>query len=158
MDLKTEQAVWSRVKGTVGMTAEEAVLPERLEGLILQEQADAAALRELSRRMGGQGRGDLTRIANETAARARELTALHYLLTGRRLRVKTPNRPIKGPLPEALRELCLRLEQTGKSYAGLEQEFSERADLFGRCARQSRKQADLLLSQLKNQLLRQSEK
>ena len=105
MDLQTEQAVWRRVKGPGAVTAEEAVLPERLEALILQEQADAAALRTLARRMGGQENAVLTRAAAGTEARARDLTALHFLLTGRRLRLKTPPVNPSGPLPEALREL-----------------------------------------------------
>ena len=157
MDLQTEQAVWRRVKGPGAVTAEEAVLPERLEALILQEQADAAALRTLARRMGGQENAVLTRAAAGTEARARDLTALHFLLTGRKLRLKTPPVNPPGPLPEALRELCLRLEQTAKTYRSLEAEFAERAELFGRFARQSREQARSLLSQMKNHLPRQTE-
>lgn len=157
MDLQTEQAVWRRVKGPGAVTAEEALLPERLEALILQEQADAAALRGLSRRMNGQGRAVLSRAAAATDSRARELTALHYLLTGRRLRMKTPPVQSSGPIPEALRETCLRLEQTARAYKSLETEFSDRAELFSRFARDSREQARILLSQLKNHLPRQAE-
>ena len=39
MDLQSEQAVWRRVKGP-GPGAEEALLPERLEALILEERTD----------------------------------------------------------------------------------------------------------------------
>lgn len=157
MDLQTEQAVWRRVKGPGAATAEEALLPERLEALVLQEQTDAARLQSLAKRIKGQGSGVMNRIAAETEARARELTALHYLLTGRRLRLKTPPPGAPGPLPEALRELCLRMEQTAKAYRSLEAEFSDRAELFARFARQSREQAGRLLSQLQSHLPRQTE-
>lgn len=157
MDLQTEQAVWRRVKGPGAVTAEEAVLPERLEALIFQEQADASSLRVLARRLSGKGSAALSRIAAETDARTRELTALHYLLTGRRLRLNAP--PVKPPaaLPDALREACLRMEQTARTYGSLAEEFSDRAELFSRFARQSREQAQTLLNQLKNRLPRHAE-
>lgn len=152
MDLQTEQAVWRRVKGPGAITAEEALLPERLEALILEEQADAAALRSLSRRMGGQGSAVLSRVAAGTEARARELTTLHYLLSGRRLRLKTPPAVLKGPLSETLRQTCLRLEQTAKAYGSLEKEFANRAELFSRYARQAREQVRSLMTQLQKTL------
>ena len=157
MDLQTEQAVWRRVKGPGAVTAEEALLPERLEALILQEQADAAALRGLSRRMNGPESAALSRIAAAADSRAKELTALHSLLTGRRLRMKVPPVRNSGPVPEALREICLRMEQTAKAYKSLETEFADRAELFSRYARDSRDQARTLLSQLKNHLPRQAD-
>lgn len=148
MDLQTEQAVWRRVKGPGAAAAEEALLPERLEALILQEQADAAVLRTLARRMGGQGSAVLSRVASGSEARARELTTLHYLLSGRRLRLKAPPAVIKGPLSANLRQTCLRMEQTAKAYGCLEKEFSDRAELFSRFARQAREQSRSLMTQL----------
>lgn len=130
MDLQTEQAVWRRVKGPGGMTAEEALLPERLEALILEQQADAASLQALSRRMRGQASAALSRMAQRTNARAQRLTTLHYLLTGRRLRLQTPKLPRPDPLPEALREAWLRTRQAAKAYDALREEFSDFAEEF----------------------------
>ena len=131
MDLQTEQEVWRRVKGPGGMRAEDAVLPERLEALILEQRADSAALQALSRQMRGQGSTVLSRMAQRTKRRAQKLTTLHFLLTGRRLRVRNPAKlPAAGPLPEALREAWLRNKQAARAYDALREEFSDYAEEF----------------------------
>jgi hypothetical protein len=60
-------------------------------------------------------------------------------------------------MPDALREACLRMEQTARAYGSLEAEFADRAALFSRFARQSRDQAGTLLTLLQNRLPRQTE-
>ncbi|MBQ1411007.1 MAG: hypothetical protein IIY94_07030 [Oscillospiraceae bacterium] len=130
MDLQTEQAVWARVKGPGGIPAEQALLPERLEALILEQRADAASLRALSRQMRGQGSASVSRMAQRTDARAQKLTTLHYLLTGRQLRLQSPKLPPQGPLPEALRQAWLRTRQAAKAYEALREEFSDYAEDF----------------------------
>ena len=98
MTRETEQAIWSRVRGPGAMNAETALLPERLEQLILDQKRNAAQLRQLSRRLSGPGRALLMRMAGESDDRARELTAVHYLLTGRRLRLQPkPAGSARGP-------------------------------------------------------------
>ena len=130
MDLQTEQAVWRRVKAPGGMSAEEAVLPERLDALILEQRADSATLRALSRQIRGQGSATLSRMAQRTEARTQKLTTLHYLLTGRRLRLQNPKLPPTGPLPEALREAWLRNRQAARAYDALREEFADYAEAF----------------------------
>ena len=145
MDLQTEQAVWRRVRGPGNMTAEEAVLPERLEALILEQQSLAAAQRELARRMRGSQSAAMSRMAGLTMAQARELIALHYMLTGRALRLQTPRPQLPGPMPEALRETWQRLRQTTRTYESLETEFGDYANDFSRFSRQTRDHARALM-------------
>ena len=130
MDQQTERAVWARVKGTGGMTAEEALLPERLEALILEQRTDVAALRALFRRVRGQGSRTLSGLAERAGTRVRKLTTLHYLLTGRKLRLQTPKLPPQGPLPEALRQAWLRTRQAARACEALREEFSDYAEDF----------------------------
>lgn len=138
MDLQTEQAVWRRVKGNDSVTAEEALLPERLEALILEQRTDAAALQALSRRLRGQGSASLAQIVRRTQARVRKLTALHYLLTGRRLRLQTPAIPRPDPLPEALRAAWLRNRQTVRAFEALREEFTDYGEDFADWAAETR--------------------
>ncbi len=138
MDQREAQAVWQRVRATGGLTAEEAVLPERLEALILEQQTNAALLRKLSRRLPGGQSAVLSRTAARAETQTRELNTLHYLLTGRALRLKTP--PIAGNEPprEALRDACLRLRRAAQAFESLREEFSDYAEDFGRFAAEAR--------------------
>lgn len=138
MEKQIEQEVWRRVRGPGGPTAEEALLPERLEALIVEQQAEAAELRSIARRLRGQQSAALTRIAAGIEARVRALTTLHYLLTGRRLRLQPPGAKANAPVSEALRSLSLRLRQTERAYVGLQGEFADYAEDFERFARQTR--------------------
>ena len=152
MDLQTEQAVWARVKGPGGMTAEEAVLPERLEAMILEQRADAASLRALARRMRGQGSATLAKLAERNTARARKLTTLHYLLTGRKLRLQTPKPQKPDPLPEALRAAWLRTRQAARAYDALREEFSDYAEDFADYAMDAKTDGRTLEGILRQQL------
>ena len=152
MDLQTEQAVWSRVKAPGGVSAEEAVLPERLEALILEEGSLARSLRSLAPRLRGPQKAELQRIAARNESRARSLTTIHYLLTGRRLRLRPPRPSRPGPLPEALREACLQMRQCVRAYEALEKEFSAFEEDFARYSNQSRTDARGLTAFLEQQL------
>ncbi len=152
MDHQTEQAVWRRVNAVGSVTAEEALLPERLEALLLQERADAASLRQLSRSMNGTGSAAVARVAAKTEARTRTLVTLHYLLTGRRLRPQTPPCGKPGETLEALRAASLRMEQTVKTYERLAEEFPERKALFSELGCQSRGQYRALTVQIQTML------
>lgn len=152
MEKQTEQEIWRRVRGPGGPTAEEAILPERLEALIVEQRADAAALRELSGRLRGPQAAALSRMAVQAGKRAQELTTLHYLLTGRRLRLQTPRRPSLGPLPEALRATWLRMRQTERAFAGLQTEFSAYEDDFGHYVLELRANSRTLAATLQGQL------
>ncbi|MBQ1371832.1 MAG: hypothetical protein IIY70_02760, partial [Oscillospiraceae bacterium] len=81
-----------------------------------------------------------------------ELTTLHYLLTGRRLRLQTPRRPPQGPLPEALRAAWLRMRQTERAFTGLQAEFSDYEEDFSRYARDIRSNSRTLSEALQAQL------
>jgi hypothetical protein len=152
MDLQTEQAVWRRVKGPGGMTAEEAALPERLEAVILEQQAYAALLRALSARLRGQGRGSLLQMAQRADARARKLTTLHYLLTGRRLRLQAPKLPSPGPLPELLRGAWQRNRQAGRAFEALGQEFGDFQEDFAEYSADTKGDGRILEGLLRQQM------
>jgi len=152
MDMKTEQAVWARVKAPGGMTAEEAVLPERLEALILEQRADASFLRALARQVRGQGSAALSRLAERSMTRARKLTTLHYLLTGRKLRLQAPKPQTAGPLPEALRAAWLRSRQAARAYDALREEFSDYAEDFADYATDAKADSRSLESLLRQQM------
>lgn len=152
MERQTEQEVWRRVRGPAGPTAAEALLPERLEALILEQRGTAAALRSLARRLRGQQNSLLMGMAGETEASARELTALHYLLSGRRLRLQTPPAPPPEPLPEALRAVCQRMRQAERAFTALQAEFSEYEEDFSKGVRRSRSNTRRLMELLQSQL------
>ena len=119
MNPETEREVWSRVLTPGQMTAEEALLPERLEALISLERRNAAELKVVSARLRGADRAAFLRMAARDEARAAELQAMHYLLTGRRLRLSGRAEPLPRDLPEALRMLWLRRREMARSYAEL---------------------------------------
>ena len=152
MDLQREREVWQRVKGPSPVTAGEALLPEKLEALILEQRAQAAGLRAAARRMRGPGSGELGRIAARTEARAGELTTLHYMLTGRRLRLQPPRLPAPGPLPETLRSLCLGMRESARAFGSLQKEFDAYAGDLARFSEgiqaDSRRLLELLRAQL----------
>ena len=148
-----EQAVWRRVQGGSPIRAEEALLPERLEAMIVEQQADAAELGALSRRLRGPSGGALVRQARQAEARVRWLTTLHYLLTGRRLRLQGPKpSPKPAPLPEALRGACLRAQQSERAYRALGEEFSDYAGAFSQKAAEASALGRTLLNALQAQL------
>ncbi len=152
MDIQTEQAVWRRVKAPGGVTAEEAVLPERLEALILEQRADAASLQALSRRLRGQGSGALSRMAQRTETRVRKLTTLHYLLTGRKLRLQTPKLPKPDPLPEAIRGAWLRNRQAVRAFEALREEFADFAENFADLSAETKSDSRTLEELLRQQM------
>lgn len=152
MTRETEQAIWSRVRGPGAMNAETALLPERLEQLILDQKRNAAQLRQLSRRLSGPGRAQLARMAGESDDRARELTAVHYLLTGRRLRLQPKPEPLPRDLPEALRTASLRQQEAARSFAALAGDFSDWSETFSRMGRDSRSMLERITRLLRAQM------
>lgn len=153
VEARKEQEIWRRVRGGAAPGAAEALLPERLEALILEQRADAAAMRALAGRMRGPASGRLRSGAAALEHRARELRGLHYLLTGRRLRPQSPPLRLPEPPAEALRQLCLRQREAARSFGALGEEFRDFAGDFDAWAGQAREQAGALLRLLRNQAL-----
>lgn len=157
MDYQAEAAVWRRVRGP-GPTAEEALLPERLEALVLEQMGEQEALKRLSRRLGsGQGAA-VARLAAQLRAQTRELTTLHYLLTGRRLRLKAPAPAASGSVTEELRLACLRAAQSARAFRSLAEEFREQAEDLSRYARECEGRQRRLTGILRSRLDRANEK
>ena len=99
MDQENEREIWRRVRQPGAVNAAEALLPERLEALIQEQRGSGAELRALGGRMQRPERQILLRMAAENENRARELTTMHYLLSGRRLRLRQPPLPTPKPPP-----------------------------------------------------------
>ena len=152
MNPETEREVWSRVLTPGQMTAEEALLPERLEALISLERRNAAELKVVSARLRGADRAAFLRMAARDEARAAELQAMHYLLTGRRLRLSGRAEPLPRDLPEALRMLWLRRREMARSYAELSRDFSAYAETFGRFSAETRRQMEQISAALRGRM------
>lgn len=152
MDRETEQEIWRRVRQPGSMNAEEALLPERLEDLILEQRLNAGGLKTLAGRMTGTERQVFMRMASENENRASELAALHYLLTGRRLRLKQPEVPIPKPLPEALREVYFRQQQSARDFRNLAREFDGYGELFERLGAEAVRHSRLVMQALQGKL------
>ena len=144
MDRETEREIWKRVQGTTSLNAEESLLPERLEQLVEAQKQTAAAQRQLAQRMGGGARSALRQMAAENEKDASELTALYYLMTGRRLRLKAKAEPLPRDPSEAIRALWSRERKTAQDSAELARSFSaEAADFSQLRARAERRQTRL---------------
>ena len=152
VDRETEQEIWRRVRQPGSMTAEEALLPEKLERMILEQKLNAEGLKALSARLSGPERQVFLRMAAENDNRARELTTLHYLLTGRRLRLKQESVPIPKLLPEALREAYFRQQQAMRDFRNLSREFSGYSELFERLGGEAVRQSRFILQTLQGKL------
>ena len=88
MDVQQELSVWRRVQAPDRLSAEEYLLPERLEGMILSLLETGALMKRLAGRTRGRDREILLRMSARNEGMVRRLRTLHYLLTGRRLRLK----------------------------------------------------------------------
>ncbi len=152
MDRETEQEIWRRVRQPGSMNAEDALLPERLENLILEQKVSAHGIRTLAARLSGAERQVFLRMAAENENRARELTTLHYLLTGRRLSLKPTEVPIPKLLPEAFREAYYRQQQSARDFQNLSREFSGYGELFDRLCGEAKRQSGLIMQALQGRL------
>lgn len=152
MNPQTEREVWSRVRAPGQITAEESVLPERLEALVSAERENAAELRAASGRLRGGERAAFLRMANEDEACASELCTMHYLMTGRRLRIRAEAARLPQDLPEALRRLWQRQREAAEAYEALSRDFSAYAASFQKYARRSQKQMARISAALRGKL------
>lgn len=127
------------------------MLPQRLEALIMAEQVSAGLCRAMAKGP-GPDRPVLRRLAGDAERRARELTTLHYLLTGRRLRLKLPQPPPVGSYPEQLRQQYLQQRQMDRAYDRLAREFEGYSDQFVQLQKESRQAGKTLQNLLSRQI------
>lgn len=137
MNRESEQEVWRRVQSTGGMTADQALLPERLEAMLLEQNLLTAELKAVSGRAQGSDRAMLNRMVGECGDRSRELRTLYYLLTGRQLRLKQQAPPRPEPFPEALRRIYHGQRQAARGFRQLEREFTDYGEQFSAMAREA---------------------
>ena len=152
MDRETEREVWRRVQRPGGLPAEQALLPEQLERMILEQKMNAVELRSLAGRLNGQERRAFFRMAAENDNRAKELTTLHYLLTGRSLRLKLPPQSPIGDVTEGLRRAFFRQKQSASGFSELARQFESYADQLARMANQAQNHSDRIRRTLQTRL------
>ena len=144
MDRETEREIWKRVQSGGQIGSEEALLDERLEKTILAAKQSAADLRRVAARLNPSQRGKFLRMAAQSENSEEELTAIHYLLTGRRLKLHPKPGRLPQELPEALRAIWMQIRDLSRDYAALSRDFSDYADSF----EQMRKRNDSFLPQI----------
>ena len=130
MDPEKEREIWRRVQRNDTLNAEETLLPQRLESDIQEQRRLSSHLLRTAGMLRGGERTVFQRMARDTASGADRLTTLHYLLTGRILRLRALPLPPKRPLPEELRSLYFSVRQSAKEMSALAGEFAEFSDLF----------------------------
>ena len=127
--MKTESAVWERVSARNDLTAEQALLPERLTELMTAETQLAAAFFRLARRLPGADGALMRRLGVQAEARTRKLRTACFLLTGMRSEPHPAEVPFYAAVCEALRAQCLLLIALQKKYDETAREFSACEDL-----------------------------
>ena len=125
MDPETEREIWRRVRQNDRLNAEEILLPEKLEESIQERQMLTDLLVRTAQSLSKGERTALLRISAQLRSGIRELTTLHYLLTGRRLKLPPGQLPPKAPIREELRALYFRLRRAAKNSDLLSKDFSE---------------------------------
>lgn len=138
-DSATVRAVWQRVLQTPPEPTSEAVLAE----LISDEQTAHAAYLTLARR-GGRFAPAFRALACEEACHARRLSALYYLLTGRKSCVMCGATEKRGRLCEAVRARYTAEREAEKTYRAAAQRCPEHAALFCVLADDERRHAQRL--------------
>ena len=125
MDPETEREIWRRVRQNDRLNAEEILLPEKLEESIQERQMLTDLLVRTAQSLSKGERTALLRISAQLRSDIRELTTLHYLLTGRRLKLPPGQLPPKAPIREELRALYFRFRRAAKNSDLLSKDFSE---------------------------------
>ena len=128
MNPETEREIWRRVQQTERLNAEEILLPERLETAIQEQRLLSELLVRAAQRLPKGARSGLLQSAAQLRDGVRSLTTLHYLLTGRRLRLHPLPTPPAEPVPSELRRIWARLKKASGETALLERDFQEYAE------------------------------
>ena len=155
-DPKTRQ-VWSRVMNVPCPQADEqkdsAPLSEKqLAALAQDEWQDAAAYRSLLRCAPNCAQEALRQLAQEETCHARQLAALYFLASGKKL-CPAPTRPVcTACFNETLRQRHAQELETQKRYCTLAQRGGEHACIFERLARDEGRLARLLFELLQRTL------
>ena len=116
IDCKQEQKVWSRVmaaqtnrqtaqpqNAAPRQSAPACLTPEQVMELIGYEMQDAAVYRALSCRMTGCAKKTLAEIAHDERCHAKKLSAIYFLLTGKKACPPKPEPPCITCNAETLR-------------------------------------------------------
>lgn len=147
------KAVWQRVQaGRDTLTAEEALLPERLSQHIMGEKGDSQAYRRLALRFQGQDSAALRRMAEEESGHARELNALYYMRTGRRTDLRPREEPQPADRLQALRGRYLEELSGAAGYAQAARDFPAYGEMFQRLSQAEHRHSQALLEILQRHL------
>ena len=127
---ETDRQIWARVRESGTLTAEQALLPERLTALMAQEKTLAAACRQLEARLFGTGCNAVRRIRAQSENRVRRLKTQMYLRSGLRADPQSSSTPFYALLCEALRAACLLAQTLQTQYLKTAEEFPGEAEML----------------------------
>lgn len=136
--------VWQRVQ------AESAADPmQGLQGLIVEEWADAAIYLSLSRRTQGKASMVLQKIGQQEQAHMACLKGMYTLQGSGRLEIPSPPPPDKAPIATLLRR-CYGREMRCLAQYESRANHPEYGQVFARMAQQEREHCRLILELLGN--------
>ena len=155
MDQRREQEVWQRV---MAMSAEaprcdkpgnkQSLTSEQVMELLCKELADAAVYEALACRVGGQVRQKLRMLAAQERQHAKKLSAVYYLMTGKKPCPDKPKGPCIACTNEALRERYIEETKGAEKYCCLAEKAGTFGDLFRELACEESRHGQMILNLL----------
>lgn len=152
MNRQAERAVWDRVIACPSLTAEQALLPERLSELMTQERAFADACTQLAARLTGADSAALRRLRAQAMTRQQQLNALRFLYTGLRSELRPAHVPFHSSVCDALREAGLQLLAVKAAYEKTAAEFSAQREALEQLCTQVRQATQTVMGILQRSL------
>ena len=139
-DSEMAARVWQRVQGEAEQVSPP---PVSAQALAAAETEQAAALLQLSRQLQGREKALVRRLYEEEKTHADILRGIHFLMTGRRVPIRTA--PAEGHAPEiALRKCYGAALRAMKEYESRSKD-AEYGAAFAALARQDRAHCTMLL-------------
>lgn len=155
MDHKREQEVWQRV---MAMSAEapqcskpvnkQTLTAEQVMELLCGELADAATYEALACRVRGQARQTLMMLAGQERQHAKKLSAVYYLMTGKKPCPDKPKYPCIACTNEELRERYIEETAGAEKYCCLAEKAGSFAKVFRELACEEEQHAHTVLKLL----------
>lgn len=152
MDQRREQEVWQRV---MAMSAEaprcdkpvskQSLTAEQVMELLCGELEDAAFYEALSCRIGGKLGQRLLTIAAQERKHAKKLSAIYYLMTGKKPCPDKPKCPCIACTNEALRERYIEETKGAEHYCHLAEKAGSFCELFRELACEESRHAQMIL-------------
>lgn len=155
MDQRREQEVWQRVMAASAEApacckpvGKQTVTAEQVMELLCKELADAAAYEALACRVRGQMRQRFYALARQERQHAQKLSAVYYLMTGKKACPDKPKFPCIACTNEELRERYIAETKGAEHYCSLAEKAGSFGDLVRELACEERQHAQEILKLL----------